>query len=514
MANDILTEKIPEKNTKEEAIITEITKQLEISKTQTSIFEIFLILASILLAIFLILFISFTIINVKSKKIISGVYIKNYEISNLTQEEASKKLNDIILSQIPEEIKLKHNDFETSISTKELNIQFDTTTAINSAYKIGRTENLLKNNITILKTKINKTHIPITLTLDTDTLKKQLQDISGKLPDTVKESSYYIEGSNLILTKGNSGAVVDVDATTKNIIEQIENFNIKNNNIEISTTQKSPSALDIDNIHSELYSEPKDAYFTQNPYCIYPSENGVDFAISIDEAKNLLKEDKEECSIPLKVLYPNITTSMLGNEAFPDLLSQYSTSYSTRDQKRTTNLKLAANKINGTVLMPGETFSYNKVVGARTISAGYQEAPIYVSGKVVDGVGGGICQITTTLYNAVVYANLDIVERSNHQFVPSYAPASRDATVVYGSIDFKFKNNRNYPIKIMCTVSNGIANFQIYGLRSNNDYEVVISNRVTGTTSNAIYSEAYKILKQNGQVISSTLLSQDVYKRH
>ena len=450
----------------------------------------------------------------KSKKIISGVYIKNYEISNLTQEEASKKLNDIILSQIPEEIKLKHNDFETSISTKELNIQFDTTTAINTAYKIGRTDNLLKNNITILKTKINKVHIPITLTLDTDTLKKQLQDISGKLPDTVKESSYYIEGSNLILTKGNTGAVVDVDTTTQNIIEQIENFNIKNNTIEISTTQKSPADLDIDKIHSELYSEPKDAYFTQDPYCIYPSENGVDFAISVDDAKNMLKEDKEEYSIPLKVLYPNITTSMLGNEAFPDLLSQYSTSYSTRDQKRTTNLRLAANKINGTVLMPGETFSYNKVVGERTISAGYQEAPIYVSGKVVDGVGGGICQITTTLYNAVVYANLDIVERSNHQFVPSYAPASRDATVVYGSIDFKFKNNRNYPIKIMCTVSNGIANFQIYGLKTNNDYEVVISNRVTGTTSNAIYSEAYKILKQNGQVISSTLLSQDVYKRH
>ena len=105
--------------------------------------------------------------------------------------------------------------------------------------------------------------------------------------------------------------------------------------------------------------------------------------------------------------------------------SQYSTSYSTKNQKRTTNLRLAANKINGTVLMPGETFSYNKVVGERTIAAGYQEAPIYVSGKVVDGLGGGICQITTTLYNAVVYANLEIVERSNHQFVPSYAPASR-----------------------------------------------------------------------------------------
>lgn len=483
-------------------------------ENHTTVLQIFLILASILLAIFLVCFLTFTISNTKSNKIISNIYIQNNDVSKLTQEEAAKKINNLITSKIPEEITLKHNDYETSISTKELNIQFDTTTAVNTAYKIGRTGNLLQNDLTILQTLLNKTDISLTLTLDTEILKKQLQDISGKLPDKVKESSYYIEGTNLILTKGETGAVVDVDKTASDIIEQIQNLNIKNNTIEISTNQKSPSALNIDSIHSELYSEPKDAYFTQNPYAIFPSENGVDFAISVDEAKAMLQEDKEEYSIPLKVLYPSVTTNMLGTEAFPNLLSQYSTKYSTRDQKRTTNLKLAANKINGTVLMPGETFSYNKVVGERTIAAGYQEAPIYVSGKVVDGLGGGICQITTTLYNAVVYANLDIVERSNHQFVPSYAPASRDATVVYGSIDFKFKNNRDYPIKIVCSVQNGIANFQIYGLKTDNDYEVTISNRITSTTSNAIYSEAYKILKQNGQVVSSSLLSQDVYKRH
>lgn len=481
---------------------------------KSSALEIFLISASIILAIFLICFLTFTFLNTKNTKIISNVFIQTYDVSNLTQEEAVKKINNIITSQIPEELTLKHNDYETSISTKELNIQFDTTNAVNNAYKVGRTGNLLQNDLTILQTKFQKKQFTLNLTLDTDSLKKQLQDISGKLPDKVKESSYYIEGSNLILTKGETGAVVDVDKTASEIIEQIQNLNVKNNTIEIATEEKSPSALDIDSIHSELYSEAKDAYFTQNPYSIYPSENGVDFAISIDDAKAMLKEDKDEYSIPLKVLYPSVTTNMLGTEAFPNLLSQYSTSYSTKNQKRTTNLRLAANKINGTVLMPGETFSYNKVVGERTIAAGYQEAPIYVSGKVVDGLGGGICQITTTLYNAVVYANLEIVERSNHQFVPSYAPASRDATVVYGSIDFKFKNNRNYPIKILCSVQNGIANFQIYGLKTDNDYEVVISNRVTGTTSNAIYSEAYKILKQNGQVVSSTLLSQDVYKRH
>ena len=116
--------------------------------------------------------------------------------------------------------------------------------------------------------------------------------------------------------------------------------------------------------------------------------------------------------------------------------------------------------------MPGETFFLiTKWLVKELLQQVTKKLPIYVSGKVVDGLGGGICQITTTLYNAVVYANLEIVERSNHQFVPSYAPASRDATVVYGSIDFKFKNNRNYPIKILCSVQNGIANFQIYGLK-------------------------------------------------
>lgn len=513
-----IKEETESKNNSEK--ITPVEEYLQISQTEepkqthTTALQVILIIASIILAIFLVFFLTFTIVNTKSNKIISNIFIQNYDISNLTQEDAVKKMNNIITSQIPEEITLKHNDYETSISTKELNIQFDTTTAVNNAYKVGRTGNLLQNDLTILETKLQRKQFSLKLSLDTDTLKKQLQDISGKLPDKVKESSYYIEGSNLILTKGETGVVVDVDKTASEIIEQIQNLNVKNNSIEISTEEKSPSALDIDSIHSELYSEAKDAYFTQNPYAIFPSENGVDFAISIDEAKAMLQEDKEEYAIPLKVLYPSVTTNMIGSEAFPNLLSQYSTSYSTRDQKRTTNLRLAANKINGTVLMPGETFSYNKVVGERTIAAGYQEAPIYVSGKVVDGLGGGICQITTTLYNAVVYANLDIVERSNHQFVPSYAPASRDATVVYGSIDFKFKNNRDYPIKIVCSVQNGIANFQIYGLKTDNDYEVTISNRVTGTTSNAIYSQAYKILKQNGQVVSSTLLSQDVYKRH
>ena len=164
--------------------------------------------------------------------------------------------------------------------------------------------------------------------------------------------------------------------------------------------------------------------------------------------------------------------------------------------------------------MPGEVFSYNQVVGERSIAAGYKEAPIYVNGKVEDGLGGGICQITTTLYNAVVYANLDVIERTNHQFVPSYVGAGRDATVVYGAIDFKFKNNRNYPIKIVCSVSGGVATFQILGLRTANDYNVEIYSKITSQTANNTNSHTYKILRKNGVVVEEKLLSKDTYKRH
>ena len=145
---------------------------------------------------------------------------------------------------------------------------------------------------------------------------------------------------------------------------------------------------------------------------------------------------------------------------------------------------------------------------------GYKEAAMYVQGEVVDGLGGGICQVTSTLYNAAIYSNLEITQRSNHQFIPSYVTASRDATVVYGLIDFQFKNNRDYPIKISCSVSGGIVNFQIFGLRQEDDPQVEISSYKTSTTATAIYSEAYKILKRDGKIIDKVLLSKDVYKQY
>lgn len=483
-------------------------------KNNSHSLTIIIILIISIILLLLLTFFTFSMINLKSTTIAKGISIKNIDVSDLSPKDARQKVANYINSSITEEIQLKHNDFETSLSALQLSIYFNLDKTIDNAYNIGKSGNIFERNFTILKTYFSKTNIDIDFTIDEEQLKHDLEDISTKLPDKMIESSCYIDGNNLIITKGKSGKVVNVDESANYIKQQIKNLNVLNNPLELITTDASPNQIDLDTIYNEIHKDPVNAYFTQNPYVVHPSENGMDFNISLDEAKNLLQEDKDAYIIPLKILYPSITTNMIGTEAFPDLLSEFSTKYSASNKNRTTNLILASNKINGTVLMPGETFSYNKVVGERTIQAGYKEAPIYVSGRVEDGIGGGICQITTTLYNAVVYANLDIVERSNHQFVPSYAGPSRDATVVYGAIDFKFKNNKDYPIKITCSVSKGIANFKIWGLKSANDYDVQITSRTTGTTATAIYSEAYKILKKNGNVVSTTLLSKDTYKRH
>ncbi len=512
--------KEPEIETKIETEIEEssnnnVTKNENLDKINKSSISIFSLIAIFIVIIILVSFAIFTIYNLLNTNIISGVYIKNLDVSNMSKSDAKYQLDNFLKSSLPEEIKLTHGDFESTVSLSQIEAKFDTKSAVNSAYKVGRQGNIFENNFNVLSTMFGKVTIEPLLTINKEQLSKNLEEMSTHLPDAVIQSSYYIDSNNLIITSGKEGYTIDIEQTIESIKNSISTLECKNKPVEIIVKSATPNEINIEKIYNEIYKTPVDAYYTKEPFTVYPSENGVDFNISMEEADYIIKsEKKDEYIIPLKILYPNVTTNMIGTEAFPDMLSDFSTKYSASNRNRTTNLILAANKINGTVLMPGETFSYNKIVGARTISAGYKEAPIYVQGKVVDGVGGGICQIASTLYNAAIYANLEITQRTNHQFVPSYVTASRDATVVYGALDFQFKNNRNYPIKIMCYVSGGIANFKIFGLKQENDYQIEISSYETGRTSTAIYSEAYKILKKDGKTIRTELLSKDTYKRH
>lgn len=479
--------------------------------------EAYKVIGIVFSILFIIVFAMLTAIafyNSNSDKIISGIYIKNVNVSGLTKQEAIAKVNNELEKYMDDSLVLVHNEYRTEISLEQLEANFDVESAVNAAYSVGKTKNIFKDGVKILDTMFSNINIDPVLNINENVLRERISGITAELPDTIIQSSYYIDGNNLVITKGKKGYVVSESKMFNICRNEIQKLSFIGKEINIEVEEQQPQEIDLNKIHEELYKEPVNAYYTTDPYTVHPSEDGVDFKISMEEAENLLQQDQEEYVIPLKVTVPEITTKMIGTEAFPDLISEFSTKYSQSQKDRTTNLKLAAEKINGTVLMPGEVFSYNTVVGKRTIDAGYKEAKIYVNGEVVDGLGGGICQVSSTLYNAVLYANLEIVERRNHQFVPSYAGAGLDATVVYGSIDFQFKNTRNYPIKIQCSVDRGICNFQIYGLKEETEYEVNVWANVISRSKTAIKSKAYRQLKLNGEVVSTQLLSSDTYKVH
>lgn len=485
----------------------------------------------------------FGIANMNSNKIANGIFIGNVDVSGKTKEEAKKLLEEKISSKKTEDLKIKTDvkteedkDYTGVISFEQIKVDYNLDESVEQAYAIGRDSNVFVNNFNVLKTLIAKNAMDIISNYDQEELTKQIATINGKIPGAVEESSYYIDEDEkeLVITRGKKGIRVNPEKIKEEVENEIKNVDTSEKEIMLSTEEKEPEAIDLEKIYSEVHTEAKDAYYTKNPFTLYPHVNGVDFKISMEEAKKLLEEDKDEYIIPLKITKPEITTDEIGSEGFPDLLGTFTTYYNASNTSRTTNLRLASNKINGTVLMPGETFSYNKVVGERTIAAGYKEAPMYAGGKVVDGLGGGICQISSTLYNAVIFANLDIVSRSNHRFVPSYVKAGRDATVVYGAIDFKFKNTRNYPIRIKSSVSGGVAKVSIYGMKEEKEYDVKIETRITGSIPSktvyeddktlaegkekvvqkghkGTYSEAYKVVYYNGKVVSRTLLSKDKY---
>ncbi len=236
---------------------------------------------------------------------------------------------------------------------------------------------------------------------------------------------------------------------------------------------------------------------------------GKDFDIQKAQTQIDIVPKTEQYTIDLNLTNPNIFVKDLN--IFPDILSTFSTNY-VNNPNRTINLMIASEKINGTVIMPGETFSFNQVVGERTIAGGYKNAAIFVNGEVEDGLAGGICQISSTLYDAVIGANLEITERHNHSKLTSYLSGGKDATVVWGRYDFQFKNNREYPIKVEMSVQNGVATATICGIKTNEEYDTNIESQCIGVSGVYTIYHAYKVYYQNGVEVKREFLSRDLYK--
>ncbi len=166
-----------------------------------------------------------------------------------------------------------------------------------------------------------------------------------------------------------------------------------------------------------------------------------------------------DITLPFMISQPAINDSTL--RTINGELSSYTSYY--RVGLRGDNISVAASHINGMILMPGQTFSYNNVVGPRTTEDGFKPAPVIIDGQLKPGIGGGVCQVSSTLYNAALLANMKIVERVHHGFPVEYLHPGRDATVAYGAIDFQFQNSSKYPILLRAIAKNGVMQFIIFG---------------------------------------------------
>lgn len=494
------------------------------------------IIISIIIVVVMALLFStvFALTNINNEKIISGVTIKGIEVSGLTKEEAIAKLETVYSEKMKNNIMLQYEELESELNPTLMEVNYNIEKAVNEAYSLGRDENIFLNNYNILGTLIVKRDFKVDMTMNEETTKQTINDIGANLPGIMMESSYSIEDDELIITRGKEGVVINTDTLLSEVKEMLNDIHETDNVIEIPVETKTPQEIDVDKIHSEVYQEPQDAYYTKDPFTVYPEVEGIDF--DVEKAKEIIvNEVKDEYVIELVITKPKVTLEDIGTEAFPDQLSTFSTRYDASDKDRTTNLVLACRKLNGTVIMPGATFSYNETLGPRTYAAGYRNGKIYENGQVVDGLGGGICQISSTLYNAALMSNMKIVERRNHQFVTSYVDKGRDATVVYGATDFKFKNTRTYPVRLVASAKGGVATVSIYGIKeSDKEYTYSFKTDVISTIpyttkyvedsslsagqevvtqkgTNGLVCKTYMTKMLNGKIVSTEVLSTDTY---
>lgn len=208
----------------------------------------------------------------------------------------------------------------------------------------------------------------------------------------------------------------------------------------------------------------------------------------------------------IKEIKPHITEDQL--RTINTRMSTFTTNFPGSNENRITNITLSADAINGKVVMPGDSFSFNDVVGQRTAEKGYKPAKVIVGDKFIDDFGGGVCQVSSTLYNAIMRSNIPYTERTHHTIMSTYVPMGMDATVDFGNIDYKFKNTLNYPIYIESVVQNKSITFNVYSNKSLTSKTYDLVNEVIG---NKI--KVYKVTLQNGKEIARQLVSTDSYDK-
>lgn len=539
MANNMMTKKNPDTAKK--------TGQAP-RKKRRSTYRSYMILLISLMAVLVVVggvFGYFAIQVYNHDGIYDGVTAGGVDLAGMSRREAASALDaqmQGVLDGMAFRVMVDEDAFE--VTPQDLDISYSVDAVAAEAYSFGREGSFFARVGAILKAKMSGYTIDFTYTYNLDAFDKIAGEIADKVNVSESGTTYVIEDDMLVLTVGTAERHIDPLDISKAMLAKFENNTA--GDIVLETGAGGRDNVDLEKIKKEVDREPVDAYLDKdtdpdNPVVV-PEVNGLELDITV-AAAILAKEgsgpNNNVYTIPLTVIEPEVKREDIKHYTYNDLLTTVKTTLNKNNVNRTSNIKLACDKIDGTILYPGDEFSFNKTVGERTYAAGFKDAAIYLAGEIADGVGGGICQVSSMLYMAAVGADLEISERRNHRYTVTYAELGEDATVAYDSnIDFKFVNNTDQAIMIKIVQESNYVLCEFYGtltdetrnktvtmehtVTSYNEYgtKYQISEDVpVGQTSvknggyNGYTVKVYRVVKENGVEVSRTAENTSTYTK-
>ena len=426
-------------------------------------------------------------------KILNNVSVAGINLGGMTKEEAYATI-ELEYGDLYSETDMvvTISDTVLTFSPRDTGADLDVDAVVKDAYNYGRTGTKAEKEAAYQSSLVSVHTIGLLpyLNLNDGFIRSVLEEYASGFESVFTESSYQVEGDMpklnfedfdanaptqiLRITLGTPGMGVDVDSLFNEIMDaySMRIFAIQR---EEATPDAVPEMPDLQAIYDSLYVAPVNADINKTTFEPIPGDYGYDFDLEAAEALLAEAAYGETFEISMRYLEPDI---MDDEVLFRDVLGSCQTKH-TNDEDRNTNLKIACAAINDTILMPGETFSFNDHLGERTEEKGYKPAGTYAGTKLIDSIGGGICQCSSTLYYCTLLADLEIVDRINHGLPVTYMEYGMDATVSWGGPDFQFRNNSNFPIKLKAEVSDGYVKMQILGT-DEKDYYVKMEYEFTG----------------------------------
>lgn len=328
------------------------------------------------------------------------------------------------------------------------------------------------------------------LTVDAAALDTACDDLAASLNCTVVDGGYRLEkGEGLYITKPADGRMLDAQKLEGDLTAMLQNGALTP--VACTYQEKKAQTVDVQTLHDQLAGEKAEAVCDKTTGEPTESRVGVAFDVSAVQAQLDAAAPGTEFLADAQVEFPTVSTEELQACMFRDVLGTFTTKCA-GPWGRHQNIKLASAAINGKIYNPGEEFWYNSTVGQRTAARGYQEAGVYEAGRTTTGIGGGICQVSSTLYYAVLLSDLDIVLRYCHMFNPGYMPIGCDATVSWGGPDFAFRNSRDYPIKIVTSYNDDTNELTctIMGTKVDDHYVVMTNAVLASYDYQTVYQES------------------------